>query len=272
MTDVSSTSALSGTEALTDAVSKGKDSASSSLQLSEDLNSFLYLLTTQLKYQDPLSPMDSTEFTNQLVQYAEVEQTIQTNSYLETVIMQNNMGMSSQAVSYMDQVVQAQTNYVPLQDGFGKFAYITDTDAASCTVAIQDSDGNFVKTFTGELPAGRHVIDWDGTDNDGQKLPDGAYKIIVTATAADGKDVSVTTTAYGKVTGVAYDGDLIALGMGDVVVNMNSILAIHGEDVLKPENSGDDNVTPPDTDGDTGSDTDTGNDTGTDGDSTSEAA
>lgn len=265
MSDVSSTSALSGTEALSDAVSKGKDSSSSALQLSEDLNSFLYLLTTQLKYQDPLSPMDSSEFTNQLVQYAEVEQTIQTNSYLETIILQNNMGMSSQAVSYMDQVVQAQTSYVPLQDGFAKFAYITDADATSCTVAVQDSDGNFVKTFTGELPAGRHVVDWDGTDNDGQKLPDGAYKIVVTATAADGSDVGVTTTAYGKVTGVAYDGDLIALGMGDVVVNMNSVLAIHGQNELNPDKSeggsGNDE-TPPDT----------GNDTGTDEDSTSEAA
>lgn len=239
MSDTTSTSALTGTQALSTAVANGKDSTSSALQLSEDLNSFLYLLTTQLKYQDPLSPMDSSEFTNQLVQYAEVEQTIQTNSYLETIISQNNAGMSSQAVSYMDQVVQAQTNYVPLQDGFAKFAYITDAEAASCVVAIQDMDGNFVKTFTGELEAGRHVVDWDGTNNEGQKLPDGAYKIVVTATDRDGQDVGITTTAYGKVTGVAYDGDLIALGMGEVVVNMNSVLAIHGKDVLQPETSGD---------------------------------
>lgn len=270
MTDVSSTSALSGTAALTDAVEKGKDSSSSALQLSEDLNSFLYLLTTQLKYQDPLDPMDSSEFTNQLVQYAEVEQTIQTNSYLETIISQNNAGMSSQAVSYMDQVVQAQTGYVPLQDGFAKFAYITDADATSCVVAVQDSDGNFVKTFTGELTAGRHVVDWDGTDNEGNKLPDGAYKIVVTATGADGKDVGITTTTYGKVTGVAYDGDLIALGMGDVVVNMNSVLAIHGKDVLKPESTGD-SVIPPTEDGN-GSAGENNSGTGTGDSSESEAA
>ena len=247
MSDVSSTSALTGTQALNDAAEKGKDSTSSALKLSEDMNSFLYLLTTQLKYQDPLSPMDSSEFTNQLVQYAEVEQTIQTNSYLETIISQNNAGMSSQAVSYMDQVVQSQTSYVPLQDGFAKFAYITDKEAASCVVALQDSDGNFVKTFTGELTSGRHVIDWDGTDNDGQKLPDGAYKIVVSATSKDDSEVGITTTAYGKVTGVAYDGDVIALGMGDVVVNMNSVLAIHGKDVLVPENPDKGDVVPPDT-------------------------
>lgn len=231
-TSVNSTSALTGTAALQDAASKGKDSTSSSLALSEDLDSFLYLLTTQLKYQDPLSPMDSTEFTNQLVQFAGVEQSIQTNKYLETIISQNNSGMASQAVSYMDQVVQAQTNYVPLQNGSGKFAYILGSEASSCVVAIQDSDGNFVRTFTGELSSGRHVIDWDGKDSDGNQLPDGGYKIVVTATGTDGKDVEIMTTAYGRVTGVAYDGDLIALGMGDVVVNMNSVLAIHGDSEL----------------------------------------
>lgn len=234
MADTSSTSALTGNQALSDAYSKGKDSSSSAMKLSEDLNSFLYLLTTQLKYQDPLSPMDSSEFTNQLVQYANVEQAIQTNSYLETIILQNNAGMASQAVSYMDKVVQAQTSYVPLQDGYAKFAYILGSEAASCVVAIQDTDGNFIRTFTGKTDEGRHVIEWDGLDNDGQKVKDGGYKIIVTAAGKDGSDVEVLTTAYGKVTGVAYDGDLIALGMGDVVVDMNSVLAIHGNEELVP--------------------------------------
>lgn len=227
-------SSIGGTTALNDALSKGKDSGSSSAKLSEDMDSFLHILTTQLKYQDPLSPMDSTEFTNQLVQFAGVEQSIQTNKYLETVISQNNAGMASQAVTYMDKVIQSETGYVPLQDGYGKFTYILEKDAKSCVVALQDSEGNFVKTFPGETVAGRHVIDWDGTDNNGDKLADGSYKIVVTAQGSDGKDITAMTTAYGKVTGVAYDGDLIALGMGDVVVSMYSVLAIHGLDELKP--------------------------------------
>lgn len=225
------TTSVSGIDVLNNAVSTGKDSSSSKTQLFDDMEAFLYLLTQQLKYQDPLDPMDTSEYTNQLVQYAQVEQSIQSNTYLETIVAQNVNAVATQAVSYMDQYIQTLGSGLPLQDGSAKFSYILGADASSCVVAIKDASGSFVKTFTGvEQSAGRHEIIWDGKDNNGNQLKDGAYSVVVTALDATGSSVEVQTTTFGKVTGVAYDGDMVAIGMGDVAVDMNSILAIHSKD------------------------------------------
>lgn len=229
------TTSVSGLDVLTNAQTSGKDSASSKTQLFDDMEAFLYLLTQQLKYQDPLDPMDTSEYTNQLVQYAQVEQSIQSNKYLETIVAQNVNAMATQAISYMDQTVQALSDYLPLQNGHAKFSYILEADAASCVVAIKDSAGNYVKTFTGvEQSAGRHELEWDGKDNNGNKLKDGAYVLVVTALDASGSSVKVQKTVFGKVTGIAYDGNTVAVGMGDVAVDMNSILAVHDQNELNP--------------------------------------
>lgn len=219
---------VSGLDALNNAATKGTDSTSSKTKLFDDMQTFLYLLTQQLQYQDPLEPMDTSEYTQQLVQYAGVEQQIQTNNYLETLITQNINAMSAQSVSYIDKTVQALSSSVPLQDGVAKFAYTLDSDAVSCVISIKDSDGNYVKSFVDvDHAAGRHELTWDGKDDDGNRLPDGAYGIVVTAIDASGATVSAQTTVYGKVTAVAYDGQDVAIALGDAVVDMNSILAIH---------------------------------------------
>ena len=237
------TTSVSGLDFLTNAQASGKDSVSSKTQLFDDMEAFLYLLTQQLKYQDPLDPMDTSEYTNQLVQYAQVEQSIQSNTYLETIVSQNINAMATQAISYMDQTIQALSDHLPLQDGYAKFSYILGSDASSCMVAIKDMNGNIVKTFTGvEQSAGRHELEWDGTDNNGNKLEDGAYVLLVTAVDSTGSSVEVQKTVFGKVTGVAYDGDIVAVGMGDVAVDMNSILAVHSGDELHPSGNGQTNT------------------------------
>ena len=229
------TTSVSGIDVLTNAASSGKDSATSKTKLFDDMEAFLFLLTQQLKYQDPLDPMDTSEYTNQLVQYAQVEQSIQTNTYLETVVAQNVNAVATQAVSYMDKCVQVLGNGLPLQDGFAKFSYILGSDAENCVVSIKDSSGNFVKSFTDADPnAGRHELTWDGKDNYGNQLEDGGYTLVVTATDISGATVEVQTTVFGKVTGVAYDGDSVAIGMGSVAVGMNDVLAVHNKDELKP--------------------------------------
>lgn len=226
---------VSGLDVLTNATNKGKDSASSKTTLFDDMEAFLYLLTTQLKYQDPLDPMDSSEYTNQLVQYAQVEQSIQTNSYLEAIVMQNVNAVATQAISYMDQTVQALSDVLPLQDGYAKFSYILGADATTLSVSIKDADGTVVKNFSDlEFTAGRHQLDWDGKDNNGIQLADGAYVLVVAGTDSAGKSIETQTTIFGKVTGVAYDGDTVAIGMGEVAVDMNNVLAVHSADELKP--------------------------------------
>ena len=98
-------------------------SQQASNQLSADMNTFLTLLTTQLKYQDPLDPMDTAEFTNQLVQYSSVEQAIQTNSKLETLLNLNMSNLGAQAVSYIGKIAQVLGDVMPLEDGHAKATY-----------------------------------------------------------------------------------------------------------------------------------------------------
>lgn len=234
--------AISGTEALGAAVTKGTDSASSKTQLFGDMETFLYLLVNQLQNQDPLDPMDTAEYTNQLVQYANVEQSIQTNSYLETMISQNVASVGAQAVGYMDQVVQIESQTVPMTDGYAKFSYTLDENATNVTVSLLDSSNKVVKTFAeGGKEAGRYILEWDGKNSSGQAYADGAYKIVVSAKSPTGADVTAYTTAFGKVTGVAFDGDEVAISVGGAVIaKMEDILAVHTKDELqKPENVAD---------------------------------
>ena len=274
--------AISGTEALGAAVTKGTDSASSKTQLFGNMETFLYLLVNQLQNQDPLDPMDTAEYTNQLVQYANVEQSIQTNSYLETMISQNVASVGAQAVGYMDQVVQIESTTLPLSDGYAKFSYTLGENATNVTISLLDSSNTVVKTFSeGNREAGRYVLDWDGTDSSGQAYADGAYKIVVSAKSASGGDVSVYTTVFGKVTGVAFDGDEVAISVGGAVIaKMENILAVHTKDELEKPKDPEEPEEPekpeepdapqepdapeePDNSGDADNDADNGTETGT---------
>ena len=250
MTDITSLAALNADYS---------KSNSSKTKLSGDLDSFLTLLTAQLKNQDPLSPMDSTEFTNQLVQFSGVEQAINTNTNLESLIGLTQASIGTTAVSYIGKEVQAESATMPLQDGSAKYTYTLAKDASKCLIVIKDSTGAVVKTEQGQLKAGTYHMPWDGKDAYGKQLDDGAYSLEVQATGTDGKSMDkIYTTVFGKVTAVANDGDDVMVAAGAVLFGMSYIVSVR--DVAAP--------TKPDTGTDTG--TDAGTDTGT-GDTTDTA-
>lgn len=205
---------------------------SSSQQLSADMNTFLQLLTTQLKYQDPMDPMDTAEFTNQLVQYSSVEQAIQTNEKLDTMMSLSIANLGAQAVSYIGKTVQVLGDVMPLEGGKAKATYTLDKDVLSATIVVKDMSGNIVYTQNGEKTSGTHEFNWDGKDADGNQLEDGAYQIEVTTKVAEGDTAaSVTTTIFGKVTGVASDQNNIYVGLGDAVTaQLGDILTIRNDD------------------------------------------
>ena len=141
MTDVSSITGYTQT---------GSSSQTSSKQLSADMNTFLTLLTTQLKYQDPLDPMDTAEFTNQLVQYSSVEQSIQMNSKLETLLSLNIANLGAQAVSYIGKVAQVLGDVMPLENGQAKATYTLDKNVSSAVITVKDMNGKVVYSEQGK--------------------------------------------------------------------------------------------------------------------------
>lgn len=201
--------------------SDASKSGTASKTLSADMNTFLKLLTTQLQYQDPLDPMDASEYTNQLVQYSNVEQSIQTNTKLTNLLNLSIYNLGVQASTYVGKTVQALGDIMPLDGGVSKATYTLSKNVQECTITVKDTDGKVVYTTKGENTAGAHDFVWDGKNTAGEQLPDGAYQIVVSTTGAPGEsDASVTTTVFGRVTGVASDDSGIYLGLGDAVTSL----------------------------------------------------
>ena len=175
-------------------------------KLADDLNDFMTLLTTQLQHQDPLDPMDATEFTSQLVQFASVEQQIAQNSNLETLITAQENSQLASVAGYVGHFIEAESSSVQVYNGEAEFNYILHEDAQSTLINIQDEGGRTLFTAQGNLTQGKHGVVWDGTDLQGNKVPDGVYRLQVVGQDADGAPVDVTTTTVGLVSGVSYAG------------------------------------------------------------------
>lgn len=218
MTTIGATSGTTATDT--------SKSATSAKSLAQNFDTFLTMLTTQLKHQDPLSPMDSTEFTNQLVQFAGVEQQINANSNLEKLISATNLNTKSQAIGYIGQTVEADTSNVPLQNKKANFSVNLAEEATSASAVIKDSSGKIVANVPIKGTTGRQEVTWDGKDKDGNQLEDGFYSISVSALNSDGETVNSAVTVYGKVTDVASDSTGTLIGMGKVVVAIDKILTV----------------------------------------------
>lgn len=195
-------------------------------KLASDMDVFLLMLTTQLRNQDPLSPMDSNEFTNQLVQFSSVEQQIDANANLERMIAMQQASQMSSAVGYMGTNVEFKSEVLPLQGQRAEFAYELTEPAESVTIRILDPvSGQVVRTMQGDPMAGAHPVVWNGLDDDGRPLPDGAYKVAVTA--RKGLISSpVATTVTGTVTGIASDEGKVILSLSSVEVPLDDIKRI----------------------------------------------
>ncbi len=197
------------------------------LDIGETFDQFLTLLTTQLRYQDPLSPMDSTQFTSQLVQFAMVEQSIRTNDQLETLIGMQRNDASATALGYLGRTVEVPGNVVTLEGGHAEIAYVLDKNAGTTAITITDSAGQLVLAANGETVAGKHRFVWDGTSNTGVELPDGAYRVTVGAVDLTGVPMSPATFVLGRVTSVEIGESGAMLLLGALKVLLDKVTAIH---------------------------------------------
>ena len=174
--------------------------------IGETFDQFLTLLTAQLRYQDPLSPMESTEFTSQLVQFASVEQSIRINDQLETLIEMQRNDDSATALGYIGHTVEVPGNVVTLKGGHAEIAYILDENARTTAISILDSAGQLVLAANGETVAGKHHFVWNGTSNTGVQLPDGEYRIAGGAETPDAV-ITIGPSPMGSMVRLVIDPD-----------------------------------------------------------------
>lgn len=191
--------------------------------LATNKETFLQLLTTQLKNQDPLAPTDTTQMTQQITQMTGVEQQLVTNDLLAALVGMNTGTGLSEGVSMIGKQVSAISDTSTLKNGSATFSWTQPSASASLKVEIKNPAGKVVRTLTpDDQKSGDHIITWDGKDDSGAQLPDGGvYGIVVTAKTGDGKDIKATNIK-GRTEGVVTAVDN-ATGQPMVVVDGKTI-------------------------------------------------
>jgi flagellar basal-body rod modification protein FlgD len=193
-------------------------------QLTNNFSTFLTLLTTQLKNQDPTSPMDSNQFTQQLVQFSQVEQQINTNSNLSTLISQGQTQIGAYATSYLGKGVSITNGNASLSSGKATWNYSLDATATANALTVTDANGKTVYTASGETNSGLHQFTWNGKDSNGNQLDDGTYTLTVKAQTADGSAVTTSVASAGVVSEIDMTSGTpklllsggMEIGLGDI--------------------------------------------------------
>ena len=189
---------------------------------------FLRLLVTQLQYQDPLNPMDSTEFTAQLAQFSSLEQMNNLNKQMEYLLMYQSSINNSQSVDFIGKEIQAAINAFEVKNSeISKLSYAIDSDVSIVTVNIYAEDGNLLRSLNqGAANAGKHEIDWDGKDANGNTVPDGIYTFEVKAVDNKGNDVQTKNFVSGQVTGITFEEGTTYLLLGGLKVPVGAVVEI----------------------------------------------
>jgi flagellar basal-body rod modification protein FlgD len=215
----SSTASTSSSAA---SASTSEDALSS---LSSNFQDFLGMLMTQLKNQDPTSPMDTNQFTSELVEFSSVEQQINTNSALSQLITLTQSGQVLQSASIVGRTVQVSSDTMPLQNGSGTIDF-TSSLSQPVNITIYDSGGNLVASASMTASQGSNSWVWDGTTSSGLTEPDGNYTVKVSTTGSNGTTSSLPFTVQGTVTGVQIDGTTLDLSIGTLSVPFSSIASV----------------------------------------------
>ena len=196
--------------------------------LAQNFNMFLTLLTTQMKNQDPTSPMDSTQFMSQLVQMTGVEQQLAGNDLLKQLVSNTGANVSN-AVDLIGKQVRATTSDANLSNGQAKWGYSLPANAADVRIEVLDSTGVSVRTIAGsadDAKAGEHSFTWDGKDSLGATMPDGTYTLKVTASDAGGLNIASSIYVEGKVTAIQLQDGLSVITINGGKVPIGQVTAV----------------------------------------------
>jgi flagellar basal-body rod modification protein FlgD len=181
----------------------GANAAASAATLSGNFDTFLSILTSQIQNQDPLEPMDSSQFTEQLVQFSGVEQQIRVNAQLETLIANSNANTGAMLSGYLGQQVEIDSAGAAFTGEKITWQYELPEDAKSVTVTVTNAAGKVLYSKAGEKAAGTHAFEWNGELFDGKTATKGEpYWISVVAEDANSKAITPTHSLLTTVTGV----------------------------------------------------------------------
>ncbi|KAA0683614.1 flagellar hook assembly protein FlgD [Roseomonas genomospecies 6] len=189
--------------------------------LGDNFEHFLKLLTTQMQNQDPLKPMDTNDMTKQLVDFANVEQNIGTNSRLDKLLKLQNASTNSTNLAYLGRTVTFEGDSFDYTQGMtaAPLAYELEKSAKSVRVDILDSKNRVVRSMTGETTAGtKHVVNWDFKDDGGNAVQPGQYRLNI-APASEKKDdiIKATPFTFGTVNGIGSNKE------GETVVSVGTV-------------------------------------------------
>ena len=201
---------------------------------------FLKLLVAQLQHQDPLQPMNNTDFVAQLAQFSSLEQQITSNENLSLLQLGQTAMTNSQVAGLIGKEVEAKGGAVQLsKKGAATSVNFTLPSAAKdVTIQIKDAKGNLVRTLKlSNLKGGLNSITWDGKDSVGNAMSAGTYSVGYDAKDAAGKTLTVSSKFTGMVTGVTYENGVPVLEVGSAKVRVGDVTAVRQAPLSTPSST-----------------------------------
>lgn len=212
MTTTAATNNTSSASGALTGIAAGKNAALNNV----NFDTFLKLLVAQLKNQDPLNPLDGTQFTGQIAQFSSLEQQINSNNYLKQIVSERDFGEQTLANGYLGKEVLGPGNLFAREGTATPLGYEVGKGASKVVLEIIDNaNGQVVRTINGDPSEGIKTLSWNGKNDDGQAQTGSSYTLRVKATDADGKVKPSTGYVYSEVKSVLNDGKQVALQMAD---------------------------------------------------------
>jgi flagellar basal-body rod modification protein FlgD len=212
-----------GIENTAAAASSATSAPADRARIADNFDAFLLLLTTQLRNQSPLDPLDTNQFTQQLVQFASVEQQIKSNESLNALLNSSRASNIATAATFVGMRITADGATAMLEDDMAQWKLTLGRSAAQSTIDIKDAAGNTVAVYSGPLASGPQNFAWDGTTSTGHIAPPGAYSLVVNARDVSGQPIKVETEISGIVDALDLKGSEPVLMIGAIRVPLDQI-------------------------------------------------
>jgi flagellar basal-body rod modification protein FlgD len=201
-------------------------STSTSSGIADNFQTFLTLLTTQLQNQNPLDPLDTNQFTQQLVQFAGVEQQLKSNDALASLVKLQTTAQATQALNFVGATAVVDGATTKLASGKATWGFNVPKDS-TVAVSITNATGQTVYSGNFAMKAGDHQsFVWDGKGNDGTQWPDGTYKLTAVGKDSTGNAVTVSTEIVGQVDSADLSSSPPLLSIGGQTFTVDQIKRI----------------------------------------------